>query len=84
MRGFSRDPSAHESFLGLLLRASPVGEGGPGAHACRGLRPAKEGSLVGRLPGVHPHGLELGVHEVWFYIRNRAGNPFPSFTGVRL
>jgi hypothetical protein len=26
-----------------------------------GLRPAEKGSLAGRLPGVHPHGLEPGV-----------------------
>jgi hypothetical protein len=39
----------------------PVGEGGPRAHAGLELQPAKEGSPAERLPGVHPHGLELGV-----------------------
>jgi hypothetical protein len=61
LRGLPRNRSAREYVSGLLLRLGPVGEGGPRAHAGLELQPAKEGSPAERLPGVHPHGLELGV-----------------------
>jgi hypothetical protein len=60
-----------EGFLGIdphvnllrifFLQLSPIGKEGPEARTGLGLRPTKEGSSIGRLPGVHPRGLEPGV-----------------------
>jgi hypothetical protein len=73
------DPHAN-LFRGFFYGRALSAKGDPELTLVEGFGPQKRAHRSGDYPAYTPTDSNGGWREEWFYIRNSAGNPLPSFT----